>query len=134
MSPPIDPKAVRTDDLPVESESSGNVNPADATLEGWPRSPAQRGLEPIVHPARVGPPRRSSGVAEQEDADLIVVGNKGMKGVRRVLGSIPNSVAHDAPLLRCSSSTRTKPAEPGAGVPTASPPSNVSVAALIEGK
>jgi nucleotide-binding universal stress UspA family protein len=29
-------------------------------------------------------------------ADLIVVGNKGMKGVRRVLGSVPNSVAHGA--------------------------------------
>ena len=28
--------------------------------------------------------------------DLIVVGNKGMKGVRRVLGSVPNSVAHGA--------------------------------------
>jgi nucleotide-binding universal stress UspA family protein len=29
-------------------------------------------------------------------ADLIVVGSKGMRGVRRVLGSVPNSVAHAA--------------------------------------
>ena len=29
-------------------------------------------------------------------ADLIVVGSKGMKGARRVLGSVPNSVAHAA--------------------------------------
>lgn len=36
-------------------------------------------------------------VAEREKADLIVVGNKGMAGVRRVLGSVPNSVAHQAP-------------------------------------
>jgi nucleotide-binding universal stress UspA family protein len=36
-------------------------------------------------------------VAEQVHADLIVVGNKGMAGVRRVLGSVPNSVAHQAP-------------------------------------
>ncbi len=36
-------------------------------------------------------------VAEQEKADVIVVGNKGMAGVRRVLGSVPNSVAHQAP-------------------------------------
>jgi nucleotide-binding universal stress UspA family protein len=36
-------------------------------------------------------------VAEQEGADLIVVGNKGMAGVRgKVLGSVPNSVAHRA--------------------------------------
>ncbi len=36
-------------------------------------------------------------VAEEVAADLIVVGNKGMIGVRRVLGSVPNSVAHHAP-------------------------------------
>jgi len=35
-------------------------------------------------------------VAEAVDADLIVVGNRGMKGPRRVLGSIPNNVAHHA--------------------------------------
>jgi nucleotide-binding universal stress UspA family protein len=36
-------------------------------------------------------------VATEVNADLIVVGNKGMAGVRRVLGSVPNSVAHHAP-------------------------------------
>jgi nucleotide-binding universal stress UspA family protein len=36
-------------------------------------------------------------VAEEIGADLVVVGNKGMIGVRRVLGSVPNSVAHHAP-------------------------------------
>ena len=35
-------------------------------------------------------------VAAEEGADVIVVGNKGMKGARRVLGSVPNSVAHRA--------------------------------------
>jgi nucleotide-binding universal stress UspA family protein len=34
-------------------------------------------------------------VAEQVDADVIVVGSKGMH--RRILGSVPNSVAHKAP-------------------------------------
>jgi nucleotide-binding universal stress UspA family protein len=34
--------------------------------------------------------------ASQEGADLIVVGNRGMRGARRVLGSVPNSVAHGA--------------------------------------
>jgi nucleotide-binding universal stress UspA family protein len=36
-------------------------------------------------------------VATEVGANLIVVGNKGMSGVRRVLGSVPNSVAHHAP-------------------------------------
>lgn len=35
-------------------------------------------------------------VAEAVGADLIVVGNRGMKGARRVLGSIPNHVSHHA--------------------------------------
>jgi nucleotide-binding universal stress UspA family protein len=33
-------------------------------------------------------------VAGEVDADLIVVGNKGMHGASRILGSIPNSIAH----------------------------------------
>jgi nucleotide-binding universal stress UspA family protein len=36
-------------------------------------------------------------VATEVGADLIVVGNQGMTGMRRVLGSVPNSVAHHAP-------------------------------------
>lgn len=35
--------------------------------------------------------------AERLEADLIVVGSKGMRGARRLIGSIPNSVAHQAP-------------------------------------
>jgi nucleotide-binding universal stress UspA family protein len=36
-------------------------------------------------------------VAEETGADLIVVGNKGMKGARRMLGSVPNDISHRAP-------------------------------------
>lgn len=35
-------------------------------------------------------------VADEIKADLIIVGNKGMHGARRILGSVPNSVAHGA--------------------------------------
>ncbi|HXZ62074.1 MAG TPA: universal stress protein, partial [Acidimicrobiales bacterium] len=34
--------------------------------------------------------------AAEVNADLIVVGSKGMTGARRYLGSVPNSVAHGA--------------------------------------
>lgn len=37
-------------------------------------------------------------VAENEKADLLIVGNRGMSGVKRfVLGSVPNKVSHHAP-------------------------------------
>ena len=36
--------------------------------------------------------------AEQRQADLIIVGNKGMTGARRfLLGSVPDKVSHHAP-------------------------------------
>ena len=35
-------------------------------------------------------------IAEENAIELIVVGNKGMKGLKRVLGSVPNDVAHSA--------------------------------------
>jgi len=37
-------------------------------------------------------------VAEERNADLIVVGNKGMTGAKRfLLGSVPNKISHHAP-------------------------------------
>lgn len=36
-------------------------------------------------------------VAEGQRADLVVVGSRGMTGARRLLGSVPNNVAHHAP-------------------------------------
>ncbi len=36
-------------------------------------------------------------VAEHVGADLVVVGNRGMSGVRRMLGSVPNRVSHHSP-------------------------------------
>jgi nucleotide-binding universal stress UspA family protein len=35
--------------------------------------------------------------AKEQDADLIVLGSRGMRGARRVLGSVPNKVSHNAP-------------------------------------
>lgn len=37
------------------------------------------------------------GVAKDVGADVIVVGSKGMRGARRMIGSVPNSIAHRAP-------------------------------------
>jgi nucleotide-binding universal stress UspA family protein/nitrite reductase/ring-hydroxylating ferredoxin subunit len=44
------------------------------------------------------PTEQLSRVAQEEDVDLMVVGNKGMSGARRfLLGSVPNNLAHYAP-------------------------------------
>lgn len=36
------------------------------------------------------------GLAESQNAQMVVVGNKGMTGIRRLLGSFPNRVSHQA--------------------------------------
>ena len=54
------------------------------------------GVDATVH-APVGAPGSALvQVAASEGADLVVVGNRGMRGVRRVLGSVPNHVTHHA--------------------------------------
>jgi nucleotide-binding universal stress UspA family protein len=55
------------------------------------------GIEVETHALTGAPADAICQVAAEVNADLIVVGNKGMQGVRRILGSVPNSVAHQAP-------------------------------------
>ena len=57
----------------------------------------QRDLEPGIHARQGHPADVLLDVAEEEAADLIVVGNKGISGARRfLLGSVPTKVAHHA--------------------------------------
>jgi nucleotide-binding universal stress UspA family protein len=54
------------------------------------------GVDVTVHSEPGHPAPVILQVAAEVNADLIVIGNKGMKGARRMLGSVPNSIAHDA--------------------------------------
>ena len=56
------------------------------------------GLEVETHCMCGDPADSLIDVAEATDADLIVVGSKGMRGGRRfLLGNVPNKVSHHAP-------------------------------------
>jgi nucleotide-binding universal stress UspA family protein len=70
----------------------------DATLQAA-AIPAQEAGVPVELFARQGDPADAIlDVAEEREADLIVVGNKGMTGAKRfLLGSVPNKVSHHAP-------------------------------------
>jgi len=54
------------------------------------------GVEVKVHTVTGDPADALLEVAERETADLIVVGNRGMHGMTRVLGSVPNKISHRA--------------------------------------
>ena len=92
-----EPSRVRPVDLPEEMRYAGDGSPADALLRELSTIAGRRGLEPIVHPATGAPADVIVAIARREGVDLVVVGNKGMKGSRRVLGSVPNSIAHHSP-------------------------------------
>ncbi len=55
-----------------------------------------QGVPTFLHTAQGAPADVLIQKADELNADLLVVGNKGMKGARRLLGSVPNSVAHGA--------------------------------------
>jgi nucleotide-binding universal stress UspA family protein len=54
------------------------------------------GLETEIHAGVGDPAEVIIHIADEVGADLIVVGSKGLRGTRRILGSVPNSVAHKA--------------------------------------
>jgi nucleotide-binding universal stress UspA family protein len=55
-------------------------------------------IEVVTHPREGEPADAILDVAEENDADLVMVGNKGMTGARRfLLGSVPNKISHHAP-------------------------------------
>ena len=68
------------------------------TLDAASRQAKQGEVDVNSHAREGDPADAILDVAEEVQADLIVVGNKGMTGARRfLLGSVPNKVSHHAP-------------------------------------
>jgi nucleotide-binding universal stress UspA family protein len=77
------------------------INPredVDATLEAAAEVARKAGVEVSVYARQGDPADAILDVAEEREADLVIVGNKGMTGAKRfLLGSVPNKVSHHAP-------------------------------------
>jgi nucleotide-binding universal stress UspA family protein len=58
---------------------------------------APRSVEVKTHSPNGDPADALVDVARREGADVIVLGSRGMRGARRLLGSVPNKVSHHAP-------------------------------------
>ena len=70
----------------------------DATLEAAAALARAASVDVNVYPRQGDPADAILDVAEEREADLIIVGNKGMTGAKRfLLGSVPNKVSHHAP-------------------------------------
>jgi nucleotide-binding universal stress UspA family protein len=72
---------------------------ADAltALAGAEADVRELGVETLCHARQGDASAVLADVAQEHDADVIVVGSKGMSGAARLLGSVPNTVSHNAP-------------------------------------
>jgi len=70
---------------------------ADAVLQRALNRSATRELEVEQHAPKGDAADALISVAQETNADLIVIGSVGMQGPKRIFGSVPNSVSHHAP-------------------------------------
>jgi nucleotide-binding universal stress UspA family protein len=95
---PVSEGRLRREGREAPDDMQWMINPAedvDATLRDCEERAEERGLRWASEARQGDPAKILVELAESNNADVLVIGNKGME--RRVLGSVPNSVSHHAP-------------------------------------
>jgi nucleotide-binding universal stress UspA family protein len=88
--------AKEQEDAPQEIQWSINpMEDVEATLRDAEERAQARGVKSVSDARQGDPADVLCDVAEEHEADVLIVGNTGMH--RRILGSVPNSVSHKAP-------------------------------------
>ena len=98
---PIGNQRLREERTQVPDDMQWMVNQredVEATLRKAAERIEEAGVQAETYARQGDPADAILDVAEEQNADLIVVGNKGMTGAKRfLLGSVPNKVSHHAP-------------------------------------
>jgi nucleotide-binding universal stress UspA family protein len=98
---PVPAQRLREERRDAPEDIQWAINPredVDNTLQAAEDLASQAGVTVAVYPRQGDPADAILDVAEEQEADLIIVGNKGMTGAKRfLLGSVPNKVSHHAP-------------------------------------
>ena len=98
---PVSDQRLREERTDVPDDLQWMVNPredVDATLKEAAEQAKEAGVDVETYARQGDPADAILDVAEEQGADLIIVGNKGMTGAKRfLLGSVPNKVSHHAP-------------------------------------
>ena len=95
---PVNEDTIRHDQKDAPEDIQWSINPTqevDSTLRKVEERARERDIEAVSEAREGDPADVLCEIAEHYEADVIVVGNRGMH--RRVLGSVPNSVSHKAP-------------------------------------
>ena len=98
---PVGNQRLREEQTQVPDDMQWMVNQredVDATLRAASEQIVESGVDAETYARQGDPADAILDVAEEQNADLIIVGNKGMTGAKRfLLGSVPNKVSHHAP-------------------------------------
>ena len=98
---PVGNQRLREERQQVPEDMSWMVNEREdvnATLKEAEEKIKEEGVDVQIFARQGDPADAILDVAEEQNADLIIVGNKGMSGAKRfLLGSVPNKVSHHAP-------------------------------------
>ena len=85
----------------IEGDVAHTLNPREDVQFVLDKAAAEAKKEKVTvvtHPREGDPADAILDVAEENGADLVLVGNKGMTGARRfLLGSVPNKISHHSP-------------------------------------
>jgi nucleotide-binding universal stress UspA family protein len=92
--------ALKRESAGAPEDVAYSINPhedLDAMLNEIADAVRPYGVNVVTHAEiDVAPAAALLSVADTTNADLIVVGNRGMSGLGRLLGSVPNAVSHNA--------------------------------------
>jgi nucleotide-binding universal stress UspA family protein len=98
---PVPAQRLREERRDAPEDIQWAINPredVEAALQAAADVAGKAGVTVALYPRQGDPADAILDVAEEQDADLIIVGNKGMTGAKRfLLGSVPNKVSHHAP-------------------------------------
>ena len=98
---PVPEGRLRAERKDVPDDLQWSINPredVEATLSDAADQIKEAGVKVETFSREGDPADAILDVAEEQNADLIIVGNKGMSGAKRfLLGSVPNKVSHHAP-------------------------------------
>ena len=98
---PVGNQRLREERTQVPDDMQWMVNAredVEATLRAAGERIGEAGVNVETYARQGDPADAILDVAEEQNADLIVVGNKGMTGAKRfLLGSVPNKISHHAP-------------------------------------
>lgn len=96
---PVSEQRLRGQRKEVPEKYLWMVNPhqeVDSLLDEAVEEARSQGVEASPYARDTDPASAVLDVAEELGADLLVVGNRGMQGARRFLGSVPSKIAHHA--------------------------------------